>query len=191
MGDKQDITTFQFLEKLQSDFLTEIDKNGSGPASKYETRRVINFFENTGSLQILYAEPTESGEQHLATVSLQDVSDVDDDSTFAVNIEAAPFERAEKMLALVPNESSLTSETQRLIEVLKKQFEAAIKELESAGSEAADDSGDSSRASRRDRSERTERPSRRERTGSDDDSAGERRRERSSISARRERSTEE
>lgn len=133
MTQDNDITTLQFLEEIQQAF-----KSACSEGSGYDTRRIVNFFDNTASLQILDSEESESlngSATPIATLWLQSVAKEEDMPTFTVRIGAHPYEKLQKMLVLVQDGKSMRNESSRLVKLLdtsiqKAREAAAAKEQE-------------------------------------------------------------
>ena len=98
MSNQFEITTFQFLEEIQNEFLKD-SGDAAGDVS-YDTRRLINFLNDSAKLHII-ASPTAGSNGHvdvLATIALENVAQRGDHPTFAVKISAKPFEKTYKQL---------------------------------------------------------------------------------------------
>ncbi len=124
------ITTFQFLEEIQETFL-KTQKGGNADA-RMDTRRVVNFFDNTAKLHVVKAEDAlqrNGSASPLAILSIQSVAKDGEISTFAVNIEVQPSEKQQKMLLLVHDVSSLKTESSRIVKLLNLSIEQSAKKI--------------------------------------------------------------
>ena len=135
MSNQLEITTFQFLEEIQSEFLKDAGSTtGSG---SYDTRRLINFLNDSAKLHII-ARPSSGTNGHvdvLATIALENVAQRRDQPTFSVKISAKPFEKTHKQLSIAYNSETLKSESTKILVTLKDVL-SAVKTDEAAASSA-------------------------------------------------------
>lgn len=183
MIQETDITTFEFLESIQEAFLKE---SNNASSTGYDTRRVVNFFENTALLQVLKTQEGLSlngSAKPVATLSLQNVAQKEEVPTFAIQIGFRPYEQFTKELVLVANKEALRKESERLV---KRLQESLAKAESNASTQQAE--------SREDAPSGTVSPSRAPFAEGDDEARSERRERRSTRSGllreRRERSGE-
>ena len=143
MSNQSEITTFQFLEEIQSGFLKESgSEEGDGP---YDTRRLINFINDSAKLHII-ASPTSGSNGHidiLATLTLENVAQKGEQPTFAVKISAKPFDKTRKTLSLAYNAQTLKEESTKVLSALKDALSTAKAQESPAESSADGQSTDS------------------------------------------------
>lgn len=150
MPQESDITTFQFLEEIQQAFLrSKGSSNAEGDS--FDTRRMVNFFDNTAALQILKAEDSvqlNGSASPIVTLSLQSVAKDGEHPTFAIKIGANADSKPHKMLLLIHDYEHLKHESANIVKLLGSSIESALKASEAsseaaaspASAEAADDS---------------------------------------------------
>ena len=125
MSNQFEITTFQFLEEIQNEFLKD-SGDAAGDVS-YDTRRLINFLNDSAKLHII-ASPTAGSNGHvdvLATIALENVAQRGDHPTFSVKISAKPFEKTYKQLSITYDNEALKTESAKILGTLKDALSAA------------------------------------------------------------------
>ena len=119
MPQNNEITTFQFLEAIQQTFLKSQESDGSA-STQFQTRRMVNFFDNTATLHVLKTESENqsNGESSpVATLLLQGVTKDDEFPTFAVKIDST------KILVLIQDDKSLQKEARRVVKFIETSIE--------------------------------------------------------------------
>ena len=144
MSNTYDITTFQFLEEIQSKFIkrTAAD-DGNNP---YATRRLIDFLNDSAKLHIIEAsdENLNGHAEPIATVTLENVAQKGEPSTFAIGISVKPFENLQKSLSITSTEDAMDRETSKVISTLTEAIEKAPKDEPATEPSVAEESPASS-----------------------------------------------
>jgi len=147
MSNKLEITTFQFLEEIQNGFLK--DSGSEEGVESYDTRRLINFLNDSAKLHIIASssEGSNGNVDILATVTLENVAQKGDQPTFAVNISAKPFDKTRKTLSIAYNSRTLKEESTKVLSALKEALTTAKAESAAPEPSAATASSDTAAAS--------------------------------------------
>lgn len=129
MSQDTHITTFQFLEEIQSAFLSA-NKAASESSNSLDTRRIVNFFENTAKLHILKSDDAiqlNGSASPIAILSIQSVAKDGEVSTFSINIQVNFSDKQKKLLMLVQDEASMKIESKNIVKLLNASLEESSK----------------------------------------------------------------
>ena len=154
---------FYFLETIQNTFQKNV-KEADEADEKYQTQRIMNFFDNTADLHITKAEDSENNGSSTPLVSLhlQNVTKEKDSPTFLVVLNNVASSKQTKSLNLLHDEKHLVKTSIQIAQSIQTQIEQAEAALESQTDETTQDDT-AAATTNTDSTDRAERSSRRSR----------------------------
>ena len=135
MNKQAETTTFQFLEEIQEKF--ESSKTDDENASKIVSTRLVNFFENTATLQFSQQE-NHSDDSHLSnntgssllTLTLHGVAKDKSVPTFAIKIYSpATISIQYKHLLVINNQAVMEQQAKELSERVIRSLQDVMREV--------------------------------------------------------------
>lgn len=120
-------TAANFSHVIDQHFHSFVGEHHQLESDQWEITKIINFFDKNARLQILQNIPNERNLRLVSVVTLQSVSQSEDDPTFLFEVYNRSNKRLFSGLAVVKNQTIMSDEANKLMKLLEPMMVALQK----------------------------------------------------------------
>lgn len=130
-------TVAHFSFHIAEEIETFVAESESLDSSCWEVNRLLNFFENHSTIHLIQSIPSERNPRVISSISIQSVSQNDDDPTFLLEVSNRSNKRLFSGLIVVKHDETMKQEAKKIMPLLEPLMVALQKPKDDIATEEA------------------------------------------------------